>query len=519
MSPTAEPATLEMAFKGDMWEFMRDSTRYIDLEGAFRSGKTTASAWKVFKSCIDHPGINWMICRYSDGDTQSKLKPVWRKVLMEAGVRAKWDPDGQFDTLPNGPDPKEPYKGGSRVYIFGLKAQDASMRYAKLRGLTLAGIWNDQSEELPYDVYLELKGRMSQPGKPHQMILTPNPMEENSWLATEFPEDNHVKNHKYYRVSIYENEHNLSAETIPGLLDAYPVGHVKHGPAILGTRGLNVTGQPVYGALDPRKPEEAAFQRKIHEREIDIDPDLPLYESIDFGKHHPCAIWAQYTPWAELRILGGVFGLNLYLEDFAPIIQEYRTRWFPDALEIQTCCDPAGSHDNSQGVKNNGVKVLQDNGFMPTFKVDSNSPSVRVAMVERLAGYMRRRGPRGESFGIDNRRWVRVSAKKVVEHKFVADGCEAGYVWDEHMVSVGSKQIRKPKKDGWYEHGQNCMEYIEHNYGGVQPTMEQAARRALSLRRQQARRDPAEREIQDYMRLINLGVPNRPHGSARRGGY
>jgi hypothetical protein len=25
-------------------------------------------------------------------------------------------------------------------------------------------------------------------------------------------------------------------------------------------------------------------------------------------------------------------------------------------------------------------------------------------------------------------------------------------VWDEHFVSVGSKQIRKPKKDGWFGH-------------------------------------------------------------------
>ena len=49
--------------------------------------------------------------------------------------------------------------------------------------------------------------------------------------------------------------------------------------------------------------------------------------------------------------------------------------------------------------------------------------------------------------------------------KFLADGFEAGYVWDEHFVSVGSKQIRKPKKDGWFEHGQNCHEYLELNFG------------------------------------------------------
>jgi hypothetical protein len=52
----------------------------------------------------------------------------------------------------------------------------------------------------------------------------------------------------------------------------------------------------------------------------------------------------------------------------------------------------------------------------------------------------------------------------------MADGCEAGYVWDEHFVSVGSKQIRKPKKDGWFEHGQNCMEYLEINFGAGRET-------------------------------------------------
>ena len=32
-------------------------------------------------------------------------------------------------------------------------------------------------------------------------------------------------------------------------------------------------------------------------------------------------------------------------------------------------------------------------------------------------------------------------------------------------MSVGSKQVRKPKKDGWFEHGQNCHEYRELNFG------------------------------------------------------
>ena len=55
------------------------------------------------------------------------------------GIVPKWDSTGQAYVLDN----------GSKVYIFGVKAQDQLARYSKIRGLTLAGIYNDQTEELP----------------------------------------------------------------------------------------------------------------------------------------------------------------------------------------------------------------------------------------------------------------------------------------------------------------------------------------------------------------------------------
>ena len=64
-------------------------------------------------------------------------------------------------------------------------------------------------------------------------------------------------------------------------------------------------------------------------------------------------------------------------------------------------------------------------------------------------------------------RWLRISATVVVPDPFLADGFEAGYVWDKNLVSVGNKQMRKAKKDGWYEHGQNCAEYLELTYGSA----------------------------------------------------
>jgi hypothetical protein len=435
-----------MVWRGPVAKFMQDATRLIDLEGAFRSGKTTAALWKVLESCLDHPGIAWLICRYSDGDTQTKLKPPWRAILDAAGIRPVWDARELCDVLPN----------GSKVFIFGIKSQDQTARYGKLRGLTLAGVYNDQTEELPKDIFQEFLGRLSQKDMPHQLLLTPNPPDENHWLCKEFPEDNSRPDRRYYAVPIHANAHNLSPETIRNLEEAYPVTHPKHRSAVLGRRGLNVVGEPVYAG---------AFIRVAHERPCHYNPLVPLDEAIDFGKHHPCVVWRQETPLGQTLYLGGLFGQDLYLEDFLPLVRQYRDRWFPSPVEVRTCCDPAGAADNSHGVRDNGVAVLKDYGFAPRWEKNANAPDVRLAMVERTVGLMRRRTPRGEAFGVDSEHWVRVSPDAVVPDRFLADGFEAGYVWDEHLVSVGNKQIRKPKKDGWYEHGQNCQEYLELNFG------------------------------------------------------
>jgi hypothetical protein len=482
---------VRMRWRGVTAEFMQDTTRLVDFEGAFRVGKTTAALWKVFNSCVEHPGIQWLICRYSDGDTQTKLKPVWRHICRTAGVTVKWDSMEQCDVFP------EVNGKASRVYIFGIKSQDQTSRYGKFRGMTLAGIYNDQTEELPHDVFQEMMGRLSQSGFPHQLILTPNPPDENHWLAWEFPEDNHIAGRKYYSAPIHANAHNLPEDTIPGLISAYPPSHPKHRSAVLGKRGLNVVGKPVYGG-DPEKGLSPMFTRAIHVRPLSYNPQLPLLTAIDFGKHHPCMVFAQYTPWNQLNLLGGVMGQNLYLEDFAPLAQRYRSEWFPNVRLHLECCDPAGAHDNSQGVRQNGILVLREHGFNPTFKENSNAPDVRLAMIERLAAYMRKRTPQGEAFGIESdlNHWVLVSQDTTRPWPFLADGFEAGYVWDEHFVSVGSKQIRKPKKDGWYEHGQNCTEYLELNFGGAQPTQQQVERsaaRAESRAIQSAQRDDRER--------------------------
>jgi len=469
MSPAAARQIVKMRWRGPISQFLQDPTAEIDLEGALNCGKTTGALWKIRNATIAQPGIWWYLARFADGDTTTKLCPAWEAICHQSGEVPTWHSEELYYQFSN----------GSRVYAFGLKAPDHLSRYAKLRGLGVGGIYIDQAEELPADFSGELRARLRQPGYTHQLLFSPNPPNVTHWLAKEFPEENTIPGRRYYSVSLYDNAHNLPPETIVALERAYAPEHAKHRSVILGKRGLNVTGEPVYGG---------AFRRSLHVRPVAYRPEAVLLESFDFGKHHPCVVFAQQPYHGGLHLLGGIQGQDLFLEDFLPIVGQYRAHWFPEGSGRQTCCDPAGAHASSQGVRYTAVDILREHGWRPVWKEHANAPDVRAAMVERLAGHMRRRSGSGEAFAIesDPAKWLLVSQERPSPWAFLADGCEAGYVWDEHYVSVGSKQVRKPKKDGWFEHGQNCLEYLELNFGADQGTAEEVERKRQAAQRRQA---------------------------------
>lgn len=441
-----------MRWKGKHSEALLDTTtREMDIEGAVRAGKTTVCLWRELNAALEHPGIHILIVRWTDSGVDGLLKPLWREICLKAGVRLDWHADEAYDQLSN----------GSRVYFRGLKTQDQTQRYSKLRGLTVARVYGDQAEEIPQDIYLELAARLSQKGYPHQITISPQSVNLDHWIAKEFPADNSKPSRKYIALSVHDNAHNLSPEVIPNLQRLYPPEHPQHRTLLLGLRGMNVIGDPVY---------KGAFLRQLHEGRAEFDPQLPLDMALDFGKHHPCVVFRQTGPLGQVRFLGGILGQNLYLDDFLTIVLQKRSEWFGQPAEVRECCDPAGAADTSHGTAG-AVKTLREMGLHPRYVPDSNSPAVRLAMVERMAAQMRKRAADGsEVFLVSNSdRWLRVSTQSTMVDRFLADGFEAGYVWDEHMVSVNNKPVRKPKKDGWYEHGQNCAEYLEVNFGSEPP--------------------------------------------------
>ena len=403
--------------------------------------------WREHQAARKFPGIHIILARWTDEAVHGLIRPLWNQICEQAGDVQTWNSKESCYEWPN----------GSVIYILGLKSQDQTLRYSKFRGKTVARVYVDQAEELPRDIYLELAGRLSQKGFPHQITISPQAIEETHWIAQEFPTKSTDPNRVYIPLSVYDNAHNLDPSVIPALERLYPPSHPKHRTLIQGIRGMNVTGEPVY---------KGAFIRAVHEAPAEFDPALPLDMALDFGKHHPCAVFRQTSALGQVRFLGGILGQQLYLDDFIDLVLKYRSDWFQGAQEIRECCDPAGASDTSHGTAG-AVATLREKGVKPRSIPDSNSPAVRLAVIERMSAQMRKRAAdRAEAFVVSNgEKWLRISEQSTLVDRFLADGFEAGYVWDEHMVSVNNKQVRKPKKDGWYEHGQNCAEYLELNFG------------------------------------------------------
>ncbi len=434
-------------------EFLKATARYVDFEGAIRAGKTTPLVWKIIKYCIDFPGIQCMLCRWTGDALDAQLKPKFYeecpRELMGRG------PNASPSTGANGWNAKEEYQeftNGSRIYIRSLKSSDDTARYAKFAGLTLAVIGVDQPEELPADVYSSLKGRLSQPGFPQQMLITPNPPGSDHWITNEFPEENTIKNHLYLHTSVYDNRSVLGDEYIEELELEYPLGSALRRRMIEGLRGLSMVGDAVYGRV---------FSRDLHVQKIDYVPDYALVESWDFGQKHPAVSWSQFLPNGCWNVLAEYMGTRQFLDECVPAVAALRAELFPSITNLRVCCDPAGAGTQGHGIRQTAVDVLNKHlrqlyGPLVGAKYtqSSNRPEKREWCIQSISGYMSRIVQGRPAFLVHPRCTVLI------------DGFEAGYVFDDRkLMNAANPNIRRPKKDGYYDHLQNTVEYAQLNFG------------------------------------------------------
>ncbi len=444
-----------LQFKGKHVQILHDTTAEIDVEGGLNSGKTILCLAKELRAALKWAGIWILISRWTDEAVRTLLRPPFEQVARIEGIDVAWNEKEHYYALEN----------GSRIYAFGLKtqSQEPEQRYGKIRGFAGSRIYIDQAEQLPKDIAEELRARLrpdieaSHKGisYPTQLTFSPNPTNDGTWLATQFPLKNTIKGRHYYALSLFDNAHNLKQESIDSILRVYPPEHPKHQTVVLGQRGLNVIGDPIY---------EAQFDRKAHVRELPFRDDMPFLEALEVGKHNPTWLLAQRSFHGGLNLLGGLIGKRMMLDDFLPIVKRYRSEWLPPDAEIKTCSGPMGNQSSGYTL----IDQITAAHFLPIWRPDGNSPDVQLAMIEYLGGELRRRTVgRDEAIGInsDPAKWLSAASDGTVrEVPFLAFALEGGYVWDSHMVSVGNKEVRQPFADDEYANAMRCVEHIALNF-------------------------------------------------------
>jgi hypothetical protein len=414
--------------------------RFLDFEGGVRSGKTTTAIWALITLAIEYPGIKMLLARWTGDALQMQLKPKFYEECPPE-ILGKW----------HAKEERQDFTNGSMVYIRSLKSADDAARFSKFTGLTLGVIMVDQPEELPDDIMHALKGRLSQPGYPQMMLFTPNPPGPNHWLCKEFPEDNSIEGHFYLCTSLYDNRGIIGDDYIRELEREYPLGHAMRRRMIDGRRGLSIEGEPVY---------KAVFTRDFHVREVDFFPDYPLLESWDFGHRHPAVSWHQILPWGHWNVLGEYLGTEQFIDQTVPEVAALRAQLFPGLTSLQVCCDPAGAQ--GQGARHTCVEVLNDHlrqvygpGQGARYLTNSNRPEQRAWAIQQISSHMTR--------------LVRGRAALIVHPRCdtIIDGFEAGYIFNDRVTLTNSRlpNYRPPKKDGYYDHHQNTIEYVALNFG------------------------------------------------------
>lgn len=513
---------------------LRATVRFLLIEGAMRASKTWGCLIKVRRTLDEYPGISCLMARWKEDDLDNKLVPDYRKVCDLLGL-----PYGQWNAkescydfpckacgLVHDPDkpPTDHTPQSSRLYAIHLKSSEKASVHSKPRGFTVAGVYISQLEEVPHDVAREWMLRLSQPGFPHQFLADANPVHEGHWMATEWPTDNSAPDHLLLTASIWDNAHNLDASTIEAAEAMYPVGHPMRPAKLEGKRGANTEGDPVYG--DYFRPSAHIYPG------LEPWPHAPILVSWDFGSKHPAVSFSQVLPWGAFWSLGAVMGDNVMLEWFAPRLLLIAAEWFP-GLPLLHCGDPAGAHRNSQGVTLNAKKVLQGLGVTLKTLDDSNDLRVRYGCIQTLGGYMLRdvrpfigdplkfeRADYLEPAFLVNPRGLMVSRKGEKPLSIVEQALGGGYVWDDAFHGTGHlANIRRPLKDGFFEHVMNTKEYVIHNFARARvsdadalanvadATRQAKAAAAIALAHQQV--DPDLDPFSDFTDRTVPGTPLR----------
>lgn len=390
--------------------FHASSARYKALVGALGSGKTAVGVVEGILQSIEHPGNVGLVAR--------KTLPELRTTTLKRFFEFLPDPL----ILSYNKTERELYiKTNGKPSLVHFGPLDEIGRY---KSLELGWFFIDEADQTSEEHWLTLCGRLRLKGIPPYGMLATNPTSTAHWIYKRWVA-NPTEGYEIFRSKTSDNAENLPDGYLEELRKTYPEDWQKR--FLDGHFGVLQAGDPAF-------PD---FTEAEHVRKIEPIKGLPMIRGWDFGKKHPCCVFAQIDELGRFRIYRALLGENKDIYEFSDMVlamsRQFYNHWFL-RNEFEDYCDIAGKQEHDSGITS--VQVLQQKRVFPTY---------RYSRVEKRVREMRR--------------MMRERIQKFP--KFSIDPCNQYGI--EALMSACIDEKAELKKDGYFDHFLDAVGYIIHN--------------------------------------------------------
>lgn len=455
--------------------------------GAFRSGKTFASAYKLLRHMMREEGGMAMVVRKRHEQLKNTYLAEFMKVAdLVTGGHSRWlvseprEDAGSIEVM------VQTYGGKPSKVIFRIEPDGTDEDVENsFKGYELCAFVMEEASQLRRITFDTLRSRLSWHGGTMGLVLS-NPVYQGHWLA-EFrarceadallwrpdrPDDEH--NFKpealVIRSETRDNLANLPTNYLDDLKKAYRDRPIEYEMYLLGFDGVKVEGRPCFAGQ---------FSRADHVVECAYNPQRPLVRGWDFGYHNPACVFMQVDDQGCLNVLAEYREKEVYIEQFVEAVKNFTVRTFPEAtLPGGPGIEDYGDHAGTQETDKQGTTIQRafvcgiQISTKPNARVENGLNQIRKLMRVKLAHPLGARfrfqiHPRcqelisavayGYHYQVYNNGQVAFTPKKDNKWDHIVDALRYGVV---HLFGVddtegnssnsGKRNVRAKMRDGYF---------------------------------------------------------------------
>lgn len=417
------------------------------LYGGVRSGKTFAIAFRVWMTALMFPGVKILVIRKRKEQLRNTFLDEFEKVgnLMTGG-HVEWigrlcpERDGalEYEVFSDSRFP-------SKV-IFAIEPDLGTDSEIEKRwlGYTVFAVVTEESAQLR-KVSIDMpRIRVSQErdaygnsiGNYRWMATILNPVNEGQHFLDKLRAECELAYAEGKRPRCLvirsrprDNAHHLPQNYEAEIRESLADDPIKLQMMLDGNPGLQIDGKPVYGRQ---------WNPNIHiDKEIRFNPYKPLLVGMDFGYHHPAAIFAQESLQGGINVLSEIIGTDMTAEQFGRQILTKIATEMP-ATRATFYGDPAGAQKTDKG--DSTIAILMRMGIRTNFRptsIDAGILHVRGMLTHMVGG-----------------------RPELVFHPACAEtilAFERGYHYKKFADGTFGD---KPYKDGRFDHPADAIRYL-----------------------------------------------------------